>query len=621
VAPNMMYLLTASQGRLAAAPQTGFAVMPDQPLTDRDFQLRPATRIFGQVTRGDQRQGVKDQSIYVYQYGGDAHNTPGVKLPNPTKSRIWIQPIRVHSTRTDAEGRFEVLVGAGQFDIRGPEQNEVQKFTIDTEAEREFNFHTQRPDVGTLVGRVITRSDRKPLAGAEVYGIYRHPLAGLDLKVTADASGRFAAERKRHRTVMFATNKDRSLSGVIEIGPDDDDITVEVGPNAAARGRLLDASTGAPVSNQKIVYGVKVHQGDENAPFSWHFGGSTVTDASGAFQLRNLVVGPAYDLNAEIKGDSPHDIRWRSIGVVTAKTPEKMELGDLQLKPSYRPPSLQDRIGNAFDLDGKRGTPVERFQAAVKDAKLSKQHVFVLWGDPDQQAVTQLMTLRYEDRGFRRALDPFRVLPISISANSAAARALAGQLRCDLDQLADGQFMLAIADAQGELLASSTSQEFMDDEEVDRDKVLALLGSHAPGTLDANKLLQEALARAKSENKRVILQETATWCGPCWMLSRFLDKHRDLWQRDYIWVKMDHRWKDAEKIMATYRGDASGGVPWWVIVDDQGKTLITSNTTEGDNIGFPSSPAGRAHFRNMLQQTARSLTPDQIDNLVSALEN
>ncbi|HBL43459.1 MAG TPA: hypothetical protein DDZ90_08720, partial [Planctomycetaceae bacterium] len=68
------------------------------------------------------------------------------------------------------------------------------------------------------------------------------------------------------------------------------------------------------------------------------------------------------------------------------------------------------------------------------------------------------------------------------------------------------------------------------------------------------------------------------------------------------------------------RGGAQGGIPWWAILDKDGKVLVTSNDEEGENIGFPSSSSGRVHFRNMLEKTAIRLTPMDVNELVEALK-
>ena len=142
----------------------------------------------------------------------------------------------------------------------------------------------------------------------------------------------------------------------------------------------------------------------------------------------------------------------------------------------------------------------------------------------------------------------------------------------------------------------------------------------APPHLDARKLLAEALARARQENKRVLVQETATWCGPCWRLSRFLDQHRGVWERDYIWLKLDQRWTHAAEVgRELRRGTAGGGIPWTAILDADGKVLVTSNAKDGQNIGFPSDAAAVTHFAAMLRGTALRLTDADIKRLTDAL--
>ena len=101
----------------------------------------------------------------------------------------------------------------------------------------------------------------------------------------------------------------------------------------------------------------------------------------------------------------------------------------------------------------------------------------------------------------------------------------------------------------------------------------------------------------------------------------FLERERVKWERDYIWVKMDHRWIGAREKMKELRDGADGGVPWWAILNEDGKVLVTSNEGEGNNIGYPRSKSERAHFRTMLEQTAIRLKADDITSLVDALNS
>jgi hypothetical protein len=61
-----------------------------------------------------------------------------------------------------------------------------------------------------------------------------------------------------------------------------------------------------------------------------------------------------------------------------------------------------------------------------------------------------------------------------------------------------------------------------------------------------------------------------------------------------------------------------GGIPWYAILDVDGKALVTSNDSKGENIGFPDSESGQAHFRAMLERTAIRLSADEIAARVDA---
>lgn len=626
-APNQVYLVVVNDKKWASAPHTGFALWPDKPIENLDFQLRPATRLFGRVTVGSQNEPVKGQRIHVYQYGQDANNMQGVKLPNPENSNKWVQPITVHSTSTDENGKFELSVGDGKFDIRGPAQiavqrtNTVQKFEIAGESEKEFNFHAVRPEKGILEGTIVAGNPPQPVPDAEVTGIYRASLAGGDMKATTDKSGKFKVERELHRTVIYARSQDKKLAGVVEIGPDDKTVTVSLRPLGTASGQLVDAKTKQPMQEREISYGVKVHLGNNNAPWRTSFGGKTTTDQEGRFEISNLVLGQKYDINLVIRPkDNPNRISWRSVETVKAEESQPIDLGVLEVKPPrppYKPPTLEERIAKAFSVEG---TPLERFTKSKRDAKITMQHLLILFGDPQGEAVKQFMTLRYQDQDLRKELYSFLVMAIDTSADKRdAAQELAKTLGKNLDGV-HADFSLVITDEQGKPIANADAGSLSTDGKINKETILALLKAHTVPTLDAQELLATALKQAKKENKRIIIQETATWCGPCRLLSRFLVKERELWERDYLWIKIDHRWTGSREMMKTMRAGAQGGIPWWAILDQDGKVLVTSNDEEGTNIGFPGEQSGREHFRSMLEKTAIRLTPMDINTLVESLK-
>jgi hypothetical protein len=627
-APGMVYLVVVHDKKWASRPHTGFPLLSGKPIENLDFQLRPATRLFGCVTVGSQNEPVKGQRIDVYQYGQDVNNMQGVKLPNPKNSHKWVQPITVHNTSTDENGKFELFVGDGKFDIRGPAQvavqkiDTIQKFEIAGESEKEFNFHAVRPEKGILEGTIVTGDPPQPVPEAEITGIYRASLASGDMKSTSDKSGKFKVERELHRTVIYARSKDKKLAGVVEIGPDEKTVTVLLRPLGSASGQLVDAKTKEPMPEREISYGVKVYIGaNSNSPFRTSFGGKTTTDQAGRFEIVNLVLGQKYDINLVNRPkDQPNRISWRTVDTVKAEDSQPLALGTVEVSPPpapYKPPTLEERITAAFNA---KGTPLERFTRSKQDAKITMQHLLILFGEPKGDAVQQWMKLRYEDQDVREALNSFVVLAIDTSGDKRAA---AEELAKTLDENLEGvhaDFCIVAVDEQGRRLANADIGALSSDGKISQEKFLTFLKAYTVPTLDAQELLATALKQAKAENKRIIIQETATWCGPCRLLSRFLDKERMVWERDYIWIKIDHRWSGSDEMMKTMRAGAQGGIPWWAILDQDGKVLVTSNDEEGTNIGFPSEQSDRAHFRTMLEKTAIRLTPADINTLVEALK-
>ncbi|MGK0220258.1 MAG: hypothetical protein ACI9HE_003769 [Planctomycetota bacterium] len=55
------------------------------------------------------------------------------------------------------------------------------------------------------------------------------------------------------------------------------------------------------------------------------------------------------------------------------------------------------------------------------------------------------------------------------------------------------------------------------------------------------------------------------------------------------------------------RGTDNGGIPWFVILDGDGKAITNSDAPAG-NVGCPISPAEATWFFGMLQRTQLSLS-------------
>ena len=614
VPPDQIYLVVASGKAVAAAAQTGFAVFKGKPAEGKDFTLRPATRIYGTLVDEDTREPVPNATVFVYQYGQDLHSMNGVVLPNLENSRTYVQPLTTYSTQTKGQGQFELFVGDGNFDIRPPRQEKVEKFEISGEAEREFVVTTKLSKEVELTGVVRIADTNTPLASASVSGVSRNQ-GGRDWQATTNESGEFRVNQYPAATYVHAVSSDGMLGAITEVKAKQPLVELALKPVGTAKGRLLTLNTKEPWAGQIIQYGIRVP--DENdRTWSNRFGGQVTTADDGTFELIGLVPDWEYEMSMTSRSDGTIPF----LGKVTAKPGESVSIGDVSPRPPrkpYVPPTLEERINESF---GVAGTPLERNVSAQEKIKLVSQHLLIVFGVPDDPRIHRLMDIRFNDSDFGPFRDEFLFMAIPTdAARIDAANQLAATLNESLDS-ERSEFLLVLLDSTGTKVAVADATDLSDEAGLSSERVFEWLRKFQPEPLDARKLLDDALVQAKEQNKRILIQETATWCGPCHLLSGFLDANR-VWEKDYIWVKMDHRDKGAEELMDELREGANGGIPWFAILDADGKKLATSNELQSkNNIGFPSEPSGQAHFGHMLNSTRQRLTDEEIRELISRLK-
>lgn len=88
--------------------------------------------------------------------------------------------------------------------------------------------------------------------------------------------------------------------------------------------------------------------------------------------------------------------------------------------------------------------------------------------------------------------------------------------------------------------------------------------------------------------------------------------------KDYVLQAIDTaRQQNAKGVVERVRGKDGGGIPWMVVLDADGKRLITSDGPKG-NIGCPIQPHEIAFFRTMLEKTRKRLTDAELDAIAKA---
>lgn len=108
-------------------------------------------------------------------------------------------------------------------------------------------------------------------------------------------------------------------------------------------------------------------------------------------------------------------------------------------------------------------------------------------------------------------------------------------------------------------------------------------------TADGAKQIDAALASAKKENKRVLLQFGANWCGWCHKLHKLFEENDAIRQEldaNFVVVLIDVNENHNEAINKKYENPTRHGLPVIVVLDADGQALTTQDTAkleEGDH--------------------------------------
>jgi RNA polymerase sigma factor (sigma-70 family) len=597
------YIVTVVDDRWAAASKLGVVVREDKPVGGLDFHLAEGTVVRGTVTVGPDRRPVPDQHVTLAERAGE--------IPAELKKagdNIYHEVHHLRHADTDGNGRFQFRVGPGVYDLR-PSTNVVTKplaVTVVNQREVKHDFHIPRPEMARLNGTVVDAGGR-PVAGAAVWGVYTRQVSRVPMQVATADDGTFSVDRVTVPAVMYAGTADRSRAGIARIGPDDRAVTIRMVPTADAQGRLLD-DAGQPAAGGRVKYGIQINLGDaDHGPFETWFGGTAVSGPDGRYTLRGLVVGEEFHVSFE---HDPEHGPWSPLTTVKPSKAERVALADMRVPRLYRPPTLEEKTEQFFR---NRGDLRQRVARARAESKSHYLRVLLIVADPKAPTAAKLTALR-EDETIAPAL--WEHEQVAVAADDAAAKTVLRE-EYGLD-VAKAKLPALVVLGEDSKVMAQTSLEL--ERATAAKDVKAFLAAHALPRRDAERLVADALARAQAENKRVWLQESATWCGWCRVLTRFLDEHRPIFDANYVVVEIDRsRCDHGEAVMKRYRPGKDGGIPWCAILDADGRLLANWDGPDG-NIGFPSGAKGIDFFLQVLTRTAPRLTAAQVAELRNGLE-
>lgn len=253
--------------------------------------------------------------------------------------------------------------------------------------------------------------------------------------------------------------------------------------------------------------------------------------------------------------------------------------------------------------------------AALSRASQENHRVLLVWGGNWCSWCIKLHGLFQDDRTIKELLkDEYQVVLVDINHN----KPLAEKYKVESGK---GVPYLTLLDSTGKVIVNQETGSLEAGSKHDPEKVLAFLKKNKAEPVDANELINRAKERAAKEGKSIFVRLGAPWCGWCHKLDDYIYQPdvMAVLEKHFVLVKVDMDRARNAKSVAGELGGGSNGIPWFTMLDAEGKKLITSDGSEG-NIGYPTTDADFAHFRSMLTKAGKKITPTEVDKLITVLK-
>ncbi len=133
--------------------------------------------------------------------------------------------------------------------------------------------------------------------------------------------------------------------------------------------------------------------------------------------------------------------------------------------------------------------------------------------------------------------------------------------------------------------------------------------------------MSSAVAQAKSQSKKIFAHFSAPRCAWCKRLDTYfaMNEVATVFDNSYVRVKIDvDRMSGGKDVAAKYGMTETTGLPFFAVIDGNGKKLIDSVGPKG-NAGFPVEDFEVAHYMDMLKKTS-GLPADKLATLEKALK-
>lgn len=424
-------------------------------------------------------------------------------------------------------------------------------------------------------------------------------------RLKSDVNGEFQFETLACPIGIFASTVDSKAAGYIVLHDLDQlkskfDLLLK--GTQSYYGKLLD-SNGKPLVGSTVSAKVSmtVRKPDIDDPsIATSFTVKTLetkTDEHGDYVIENVPLEMATDLSVQSDSPSARTLNIRSVF---------LEAGD------GRPVDIT-RIGKQTET-----VPLpwdKRLTRQLNDSRVMGYPLIVILSESDP-STSDFVNSKFLDYDTNPDVDRFLQWWINLDSSKLTPQ-VSGFLNGQGWTLPDkGKVVACMLDVDGR----EKGRIQVDVSDSNADQVIRdFMKAHLPPRLDAIQMWNEAFAEAKASQRVVWARLSGRYCGPCFKLARWIDRHKEILERDYVMLKNDSG-DDADRKIIRDRimKKEIHGIPFYAMFNPDQEMILDSECPLG-NIGFPSDFDRIKFLRKMLLATRKSITDKELDHMLADL--
>lgn len=284
--------------------------------------------------------------------------------------------------------------------------------------------------------------------------------------------------------------------------------------------------------------------------------------------------------------------------------------------------SQQETEGETSDIYDEAADAKLDIAAALNRAKKENKRVLIQWGANWCGWCRILHKLFQEDKTIaRKLLYEYELIMVDIAQFDKNID-LADKYGAEFKSKNAGVPYLTILNKDGNVVSNQDTGSLEKDKGHDPEKVLAFLTENQAKYLDANDLLKGSLSEAEETGKKVFLRFSAPWCGWCKRMTKWMEQKEvgAILAKDFIFLKIDQeRTINGMEIKKDFPASEKSGIPWFTVLDNNGKEIVNSSLLDGKNMGFPASNEEISAFSTFLLKSRKNMTESDIEFLQESL--